>query len=107
MSNQLLYLHLKIPIELSSDGQINILNEYKEIKFSECLGLTEPKETEDMMEKLLAYMANKYSSNNENLDENSIIVLKNEIKSASRPVNSSFRKRLYKIRQTAKNMVQN
>jgi len=101
MSNQLLYLHLKIPIELSSDGQINLLNELKEIEFSECAQLPEPKEPEDIMEKLLAYMANKYSSV---IDEKSIIVLKSEIKNASRPITSSFRKRQYKYRQTAKNM---
>jgi hypothetical protein len=101
MSNQLLYLHLKIPIELSSDGQINVLNELKEIEFSECTQLLEPKQPEDMMEKLLAYLANKYSSV---VDEDSIIVLKSEIKNATRPITSSFRKRQYKHRQTAKNM---
>jgi len=101
MSNQLLYLHLKIPIELSHDGQINLLNELKEIEFSECTVLPEQKEPIDMMEKLLEYMANKYSSV---IDEDSIIVLKSEIKNATRPITSSFRKRQYKLRQTAKNM---
>jgi len=101
MSKQLLYLTLKIPIEISSDGEINILNEHQEIEFAECTGLAEPKEPEDMMEKLLAYMANKYSSV---VQEDSIIVLKSEIKNATRPVTSSFRKRQYKHRQTAKNM---
>lgn len=104
MSNQLLYLHLKIPIELSHDGQINILNEYKEIKFSDCAVLPEPKEQVDMMEALLSYMENKYSIDEQVIDKTSIIVLKNEIKNATRPINSSFRKRFYKHRQTAKNM---
>jgi hypothetical protein len=104
MSNQLLYLHLKIPIELSHDGQINILNEYREIEFTECTTLPEPKEPVDMMEELLSYMENKYSVNKQIIDETAIIVLKNEIKNATRPINSSFRKRFYKHRQTAKNM---
>jgi hypothetical protein len=104
MSNQLLYLHLKIPIELSHDGQINILNEYKEIEFSDCSILPEPKEPVDMMEALLSYMANKYSVDEQVIDKTSMIVLKNEIKNATRPINSSFRKRLYKHRQTVKNM---
>uniref|UniRef100_A0A6C0B2J1 Uncharacterized protein n=1 Tax=viral metagenome TaxID=1070528 RepID=A0A6C0B2J1_9ZZZZ len=104
MSNQLLYLHLKIPIELSHDGQINILNEYKEIEFSECTILPDIKEPVDMMEALLSYMENKYSVDEPIIDETAIIVLKSEIKNATRPITSSFRKRQYKLRQTAKNM---
>jgi hypothetical protein len=104
MSNQFLYLHLKIPIELLSDGQINILEEYREIEFLECPALPEPKEHVDITDKLLSYMANNYSSNEEDIVESTIVVLKNEIKNATRPVNSSFRKRQYKLRQTAKNM---
>lgn len=104
MSNQLLYLHLKIPIELSHDGQINILNEHREIEFSECTALPELKEPIDMMEALLSYMENKYSVDEPIINEASMVVLKNEIKNATKPINSSFKKRFYKNRQTAKNM---
>lgn len=103
MSNQLIFINIKIPAELLPDDDINMLNEYMEIEFSECAALPEKRPPLDMMEKLLVYLKNRDRINTE-----SLMVLKNEIKTTvERPINSSFRKRQYKLRQTIRNFAQN
>jgi len=125
--NRIIYAYIKIPIELLDDGNIKSYNEYLNVEFEECDKLPDYYEEVDVMKKLIDYLYNKEGDEDyeEDADSNpsiendkketetprnpieelSMVVLKGDIKSKSRPVNSSFKNKRFRHRQTAKTII--
>jgi hypothetical protein len=132
MSKKILYANIKIPVEILLDGSISPFKEYIDVEFTECNSLPEIKKNIDysfVMNKLAFFMKkesvsevepkieqvakpeveNKVEAKPEVENkveaqpEKIILISKEYIKTGhSRPVTSSFKKRQYKHRHTAK-----
>ena len=131
MSNQkLLFANIKIPIQVMSDGSIHPFQDNIDIEFTECESLPEPKtngDTSYLMKKLMSFMGqcNRIVPEPEPVPESQpqrevepeihsdkkqheesevkIMILKEDIKTThARPINSSFKKRQFNHRNTAK-----
>jgi hypothetical protein len=122
MSKKLLYANIKIPVEILADGSINPFKEYIDVEFTECHSLPEVKKNVDysfVMNKLAFFMKKEVvaeptpkvepeveqevETETEPEPEKMILIAKEDIKTGhSRPVTSSFKKRQYKHRHTAK-----
>jgi hypothetical protein len=126
-NGKIIYANVKIPIEILEDGSINPLKEYIDVDFSPCPELPEPSNIDysQIMEKIMFHISDseyEYSSEDESEDEkiyaatpefeetlkNSIkelvlVIPKEEIRTTrTRAVNSSFKKRNFKHKFTAK-----
>ena len=122
MSKKILYANIKIPVEILLDGSISPFKEYIDVEFTECNSLPEIKKNIDysfVMNKLAFFMKKESVSEVEPKieqvakpevenkveaqPEKIILISKEYIKTGhSRPVTSSFKKRQYKHRHTAK-----
>jgi len=112
MSKRLLYANVKIPIEISENGTVTPLNEYVDIEFTQCDSLPEPTKTSKhsiFINKLLAFFEPENDVIVEPLVEPEsykLIISEGEIvKKHTKPINSSFKRRVFRHRQTAKNFL--
>jgi len=111
--NKLLYANVKIPIEISENGTVNPLSQYVDIEFSECTELPEPNKKSNysvFTNKLMDFFQENdiddedVSEPNKPTEEIKLVINQSEIaKVHQKPINSSFKKRIFRHRQTAKN----
>ena len=113
MTNKIIFAIVKIPIEISEDGEVDTLTDRIVVDFEPCDELPEPGEIDydGITEKLAKYMNIDTGEGEEcieqikvAIEETTKIILKEEIKKGVRPINSSFKRRAYKHKHTAKNL---
>jgi hypothetical protein len=112
MTNKLIFTIVKIPLEILEDGEINTLSDRITVDFEPCDELPEQSNVDynNISEKLINYINIKKHANESieqlknTIEETAKIILKGEIKKGARPINSSFKRRDYKHKHTAKNL---
>jgi hypothetical protein len=114
MNNKIIFAIVKIPIEILEDGEINTLTDRITVNFEPCDELPDATNVDydSITEKLMKYINVDADADADDcieqirvaIEETTKTILKDEIKKGARPINSSFKRRAYKHKHTAKNL---